>query len=94
MNFDELLELLRNPGEDGVPEDITDQLAAAHSEALSAADAKVDALTGEISGLQASVSELKSHNYDLMRSIPSNDDAPIIGDGDTDGVDDFDELFE
>lgn len=94
MNFAELLELLRNPGEDGAPEDIADQLAAAHSEALSAADAKVDELTGENSGLQATVSELKSHNYDLMRSIPSNDDAPIIGDGDTDGADDFDDIFE
>lgn len=96
MDFAALLELMRNPGEDGLPEDIADQLAAAHESAVSSADAKIGELTEQVTGLTTTANQLKAHNYDLMRSLPSNDDAPTPGTavGDTEGVEDFEDLFE
>ena len=95
-NFEELLEMLRNPGESGLPDDFADQLAQAHTDVTSAADAKVKQLETTIETSNASISELKAHNYDLMRSMPSNDgDSGLTsGPGDTEGADDFEDLFQ
>ena len=79
MDFHGLLDTLRNPPEEGLPEDIYDNLQGAYdtvSENFDNATAKIDSLVKEndglnstISGLNDTVSGLKSKAYDLMTQV-------------------------
>lgn len=79
MDFHGLLDTLRNPPEEGLPEDIYDNLQGAYdtvTENFDNATAKIDSLTKEneglnstISGLNDTVSGLKSKAYDLMTQV-------------------------
>lgn len=107
MDFEELLALLREPGEDGVPDTIYDDLSLAHGNALSTRDAKISELDASIAETLAAhedalmakdseISKLKAANYDLLTSMPDNSDSD--GDGDNDNGDSdtggIDDLFE
>lgn len=101
MDFHGLLDTLRNPPEEGLPEDIYDNLQGAYdtvSENFDNATAKIDSLVNEneglnstISGLNDTVSGLKSKAYDLMTQIgvtgddKQEDSEPEVGRG----IDDF-----
>ena len=84
MDFHGLLDTLRNPPEEGLPEDIYDKLQGAYdtvSENFDNATAKIDSLVKEndglnstISGLNDTVSGLKSKAYDLMTQVGVADD--------------------
>ena len=84
MDFHGLLDTLRNPPEEGLPEDIYDNLQGAYdtvSENFDNATAKIDSLIKEndglnstIGGLNDTVSGLKSKAYDLMTQIGVTDD--------------------
>lgn len=84
MDFHGLLDTLRNPPEEGLPEDIYDNLQGAYdavSENFDNATAKIDSLVKEndglnstISGLNDTVSGLKSKAYDLMTRVGVADD--------------------
>lgn len=101
MDFHGLLDTLRNPPEEGLPEDIYDNLQGAYdtvSENFDNATAKIDSLVKEndglnstISGLNDTVSGLKSKAYDLMTQVgvsdndKQEDSEPEAGRG----IDDF-----
>lgn len=101
MDFHGLLDTLRNPPEEGLPEDIYDNLQGAYdtvSENFDNATAKIDNLVKEndglnstISGLNDTVSGLKSKAYDLMTQVgvtgddKQNNSEPEAGRG----IDDF-----
>lgn len=101
MDFHGLLDTLRNPPEEGLPEDIYDNLQGAYdsmSENFDNATAKIDSLIKEndglnstIGGLNDTVSGLKSKAYDLMTQVgvtsdDKQDDSEPEGGR---GIDDF-----
>lgn len=101
MDFHGLLDTLRNPPEEGLPEDIYDNLQGAYdtvSENFDNATAKIDSLVKEndglnstISGLNNTVSGLKSKAYDLMTQVGvTGDDKQDDSESeDGRGIDDF-----
>jgi hypothetical protein len=76
-SFEELMNLYRNPGENGVPEDFADQLAAAYQDDLSVRDAAVKDREAKLTAAQqeqakrdAEITRLKAVNYDLLIAAP------------------------
>lgn len=106
MDFASLVEMLRNPGDDGLPDTIYDDLHGAYNDAVSAGDARVSELQGSIQEREAEISRLKSANYDLLmasRADTGGDGGGDGGDGDGGASDDevdaseklrTDDLFE
>lgn len=92
----ELLEQLRNPGEDGVPDSIYDDIAGAYNEALEIRDAKINELSSAAQEHEAQISALKSANYDLLMAsgAPSDDEGDDGGDDDGDEPSGVDSLFD
>lgn len=103
--FAELLEMLMNPGDDGPPATIYDDLSLAYTDEVSARDAKIGELEGGIAGhgdelaaKDAEIARLKSLMFDKLMATP--DETNGDGDEDTpDGDDDEEEtgveaLFE
>ena len=86
MDLEELLNQLQNPGDDGVPDTIYDDIRATHTGALestqSTAQAKIDELNSAYEESVAENARLKAANWDLFEQIPkAGDDEP--GDGPT-----------
>lgn len=75
MEFDELLALLRNPGEDGLPETIYDDLSSSHALAVEGGAALVAERDGTIESLMGEVNRLKALNFDLLMAASSDDGA-------------------
>jgi hypothetical protein len=80
-DIEELLGQLQNPGDDGVPDTIYDDIRAAHTGALEAtqstAQAKIDELVAAHEATQAEVNRLKAANWDLFEQIPkAGDETP------------------
>lgn len=77
--FDELLETLQNPGEEGVPDTIYDDLRSAHTstveETQSIAQAKIDELNAGVESRDANIQQLKADNWDLFQQIPKSGDS-------------------
>lgn len=99
MDFAELIEMLRNPGEDGIPETIYDDLANTYNHALETRDAKISEIEEINRERESEISRLKSMNYDLMMASAVNeDDGESGGDEDNSADDDepsgIDDLFE
>jgi|SRR5690625_1669904 len=81
----ELLEQLRNPGDDGAPDTIYDDIAGAYNEALEIRDAKIAELSETAQARESEISALKSANYDLlMASGTSSSDGDETDDDDDD----------
>lgn len=91
-SIEELLEALRNPGEEGIPADIPDRIHAAYTAFQESADAKVQELTGIVQTKDSEISNLKSHNYDLIRATPAFTPDEDESD-DSEESTDFDDLF-
>jgi hypothetical protein len=68
--FDELLGQLRNPGEDGIPEELFDQLAHTYQHDVSTREAKITQLSTAHENDQKEILGLKSLNFDLMQAQP------------------------
>ena len=66
MEFAELIEALRNPGEDGIPATIYDDLSASYTDATSTRDAKIQVTETDLAAAQAEILQLKAMNYDLL----------------------------
>ena len=82
--LEELLNQLQNPGDDGVPDTIYDDIRATHNGALestqSTAQAKIDELNAAYEASVAENSRLKAANWDLFEQIPkAGDDEPDDG---------------
>lgn len=78
-NFEELLEQLRNPGDDPLPDTIYDDLHGAHTSALeetqSTAQAKIEELSAGIEERDGNIQKLKADNWDLFQQIPKSGDG-------------------
>lgn len=88
MDFEGLLQSLINPGEEGQPETIYDDLRAAYNAVKDKADsagAKISELTDSNSALSKTVDGLKSKNYDLLEAIGAGGDN--AGDAESHGDD-------
>lgn len=83
-DFQELLNSLINPGEDGPSPTIYDDLSAAYTADTSTRDAKIQVSEETVAQLQAELLAAKAANWDLLQQIPTNDP----GTGDTDNGDD------
>lgn len=88
--FAALLALLQNPGEDGVPASIYDDLSANYNGMMEGSNAKIGEQTTRIQELESEISKLKAVNYDLLMAVPSGDSEPDSDDSDNDSVDDDD----
>lgn len=89
MDIEELLGQLQNPGDDGPPDTIYDDIRAAHNGALestqSTAQAKIDELNGSLTQAATENDRLKAANWDLFEQIPkAADDEPGNDGTDTD----------
>jgi hypothetical protein len=85
-DFHELVNSLRNPGDDGVPDTIFDDLTTTYDTAFEGWNGTVAQKDEDISRLNSEVSRLKSANYDLLTKV-STGSEPINNDG-LDDVDD------
>ena len=77
MDFAELMAMLTNPGEDGIPETIYDDLSASYTEATSTRDAKIQDTSGELEAALAEIVRVKAMNYDLLiaAGVADSDDS-------------------
>lgn len=107
MEFEDILEMLVNPGEEGAPADIFDQLRGAHTGALEARDSIIaegtEALaqaTAENEALGKSLVELKAFNWDKLENMGASTGADpdlnveTLDDKDTSGEMSTEDFFE
>ena len=85
-DFQGLVNSLRNPGDEGVPDTIYDDLTNVFNTTFEGYTANTAEKEAEIARLAGEVSRLKSANYDLLTKVSTGTD-PI----DIDGPDDADE---
>lgn len=88
MDFEDMINALMNPGEEGVPETIYDDIRGAYSgvsERADSADAKIAELAEANESLLSEVASLKAKNYDLLMSVSSDN-----GETDVESADDAD----
>ncbi len=97
-DFSELLAMLVNPGEDGTPETIYDDLSASYTDATSTRDAKIGETSSALEAALAELNRVKAMNYDLLMAsgVAESDDSGNNGsdnDGDNDDIGDDDDFF-
>lgn len=96
MDFNELIALMREPGDREIPGTIYDDLTLAHTTALDGAGEKVALAEAANAELLAEVSRLKALNFDLL--MAASGDTPPADETDTttetDSVPSLDSLFE
>lgn len=99
MNFEDLINKMKEPGEDGIPETIYDDLTGLYAGATSLNDssqAKIAELDATNAALLDQINKLKTHNYDLLMSVADkSNDAPVENDApadDDNGT--FDDAFD
>ena len=97
MTFDELVALLREPGEDGLPETIYDDLSASYIGVVeggaAALTAQEDVNAAATAELVAEIARLKALNFDLLMVAGENEKTETP---ETETVDDpsIDSLFD
>lgn len=101
MGFEDLLALLANPGEDGLPDTFSDDLRTSYGDATSTRDAKIGEMEtshGEkdavIASLEAELARQKVINYDLLMEAPKESEDPDSENNDDTGTGGIDDLFE
>lgn len=92
-NFHDLLGILRNPGDDGVPDTIYDDLVQDYDTVFQGYTANTEQQRARIAELEAETSRLKSANYDLLMSVGTGDDLENQQDNEQDKEISFDDLF-
>ena len=100
-DFNELLQSLINPGEDGASPTIYDDLSASYTEATSTRDAKITTLSTDFEALQLELLAAKAANWDLMQLIPQSGEVADSSETGDDGenpddneVSEDDDFFE
>lgn len=78
--FQELLESLRNPGEDGPSETIYDDLTTAYDNDMGGASAKIAQATADLEAANGRITQLQAANWELHEQIPKAGDSEP-GDG-------------
>ena len=71
--FHELINRLKDPGEEGVPETIYDDLTAAYDATFEGYTANSSEKEAAIQRLNSEVSRLKSANYDLLTQVSTSE---------------------
>lgn len=98
--FEDLLNQLRNPGENGLPEDFADQLSTAYNEALSMREAQIAEHETSIKAAQEAAAEAQrkltesqAHAYRLFmqNGVPASGQDDPTGQGAQEGGDGGDE---
>lgn len=72
MDFEELLSKLQNPGDDGLPETIYDDLRASHAGVVESSTSALAERDTYISDLKGQVESLKAKNWDLYTQVQAN----------------------
>ena len=80
MDFEALMESLRNPGEDGPGETIYDDLGAAYNDRVGAGDAKVSELTAALEESNGKLQKVMAHNYELLTAVQVGNPEGVSGD--------------
>lgn len=104
MTFEEMMELLRNPPESGVPENIFDELSSEvlgreqrDRDALEGAQTRISEMENAVASHASEIERLKAQNFDLLMSsgAKGGDDSGQDND-DTDApvITGTDSLFE
>jgi hypothetical protein len=75
MEFDELIALLRNPGDDGPPESIYDDLSSSYALAVDGGAASVAAVQSQLDDAVSEIARLKAMNFDLLTAVAVDDSA-------------------
>ncbi len=85
-DFHELVNRLRNPGDEELPDTIFDDLTTTYDTAFEGWNGVVSEKDADIQRLTGEVSRLKSANYDLLTKVSTGTD-PIDGNGPDDADD-------
>jgi len=100
LDFEQLLAMLRNPGEDGIPDTIYDDLSASYTEGTSTANAAATTANNRVAELELALLQAKADNWDLTQMLPvaesqepGNNDSNDSDDN-SDNVGDDDDFFE
>lgn len=98
MDFEQMLELLRNPTDDvEVPVTIYDDIAGAYRTSMESSTASLAEKDAMINSLNAEISRLKTVNYDkLVQGNTNGNPDEAEEESDDDGDDDagIDDLFD
>ena len=98
MTFDELLALLREPGEDGLPETIYDDLSASYTTVVdggaAALTAQQDVNEAATAELVAEIARLKALNFDLLMAAGTETETKTETETESDGEPSIDSLFD
>ena len=86
MAFEELIELLRNPGEDGPPDTIYDDLTAEYNGVFDTSQARIAEFESALAERDAQIASLKSHNYDLLMQVRADNSAEVVDEADENDV--------
>jgi len=98
MTFEELIALLQNPGDDGLPETIYDDLSASYNGMAEGGAAKVAQLEEALAEATTKLTGVMAHNYELLTAVQVGNPEDVSGDldevneGDEDAVT-FDDLI-
>ena len=71
MGFQELIDSLKSPGEDGPSPSIYDDLTAEYNTAVEGGRAKLDEMSVALEKANGEVARLKALNFDLLTSTPA-----------------------
>lgn len=96
MGFSELLQALQNPGEDGTPDTIYDDLTTEYNSVVEGGAASVAERDATIATLSADIDKLKAMNFDLLIAAGEADEPTSIDDATLDepAAPSIDELFD
>lgn len=93
MDFAELLALLMEPGDDGVPDTIYDDLSLSYNDAVGSRDAKIGTQEAAYAELLADNQRLKALNFDLLMAT-KGDESESETETETPTDSDDDDIFE
>lgn len=96
MDFNELVALLREPGEDGLPESIYDDLTSSYNLAVEGGASRLAESEAAAAELVAEVARLKALNFDLLMAAGGETSTEDDNDNDNDSNDtpSIESLFE
>lgn len=90
----ELIEMLKNPPAEGLPDDLADQLETAYDEdvatyttAATNSLAQVEGLQNQLTAAVTAKNVAQQHNAQLLKSIPAHGDNDDSGQSDNDNGD-------